>query len=264
MEYRLIHCDSLLKKITKKDILFNGTYCIDPYQNCEFGCLYCDSSFDKTIYVKKNAVETLENELQTVEKGVIIVGSVHDPYQKAEQKYEITKKILKTIKKYHFPCHILTKSTLVLRDISLLSSMNCMVTISILSLNENVYRIFEENVPPSKERLQTIKTLANHGIKTGAALIPILPYIVEWDLEHITKSVKNNKAHYLLHKHLELKGEQKQLFINVIQKHYPHLLSTYDKLYKDRFKPDKKYISEIDMKIQTFCRKYNISEKILQ
>ncbi|MCK5458581.1 MAG: hypothetical protein KAI20_01710, partial [Thermoplasmatales archaeon] len=116
MEYKLINCDSLLKRITRKDTLFNGKYCIDPYQNCEFGCLYCDSSFEKTIYVKNNSVEILENELQTVEKGVIIIGSVHDPYQRAEQTYEITKKILKTIKKYQFPCHILTKSTLILRD----------------------------------------------------------------------------------------------------------------------------------------------------
>ena len=83
MDYKLINCDSLLKKITRKDNLFNGKYCIDPYQNCEFGCLYCDSSYDKTIFVKENADDILNNELKKVKKGLIIIGSVHDPYQNA-------------------------------------------------------------------------------------------------------------------------------------------------------------------------------------
>ncbi len=263
MEYKLINCDSLLKRITRKDTLFNGKYCIDPYQNCEFGCLYCDSSFEKTIYVKNNSVEILENELQTVEKGVIIIGSVHDPYQRAEQTYEITKKILKTIKKYQFPCHILTKSTLILRDIDLLASINCMVTISIMSLDEKVSHIFEKNVSTPAERLQILKTLAKHEIKTGVALIPVLPHITEDEFEHITKEAKKNNANYLLHKHLELKGEQKLLFNDVIKEHYPNLLSTYNDIYKNRLRPDKKYISVVDTEIQRCCKKYNISDRIV-
>ena len=262
MEYKQIHCDSLIKKITKKDTLFNGNYCIDPYQNCEFGCLYCDSSFDKTIYIKKNAAEILKNELQSLEKGVIIVGSVHDPYQKAEQTYEITKNILKIIKKYDFPCHILTKSTLVLRDINLISSMQCTVTISISSLDEHITNIFEKNVPSPKKRLQTVKTLTEKNVKTGIALIPLLPYIVESELESIVKTTNNWNAQYILHKHLELKGEQKQLFKEILQEHYPHLLLKYKNLYKDRFKPDETHTSKIDKKIHTYCKKYNISEKI--
>ncbi|UCF13000.1 MAG: hypothetical protein JSW06_01770 [Thermoplasmatales archaeon] len=103
MDYRPIICNSLIKKITKPDMLFNGKYCTDPFQNCEYGCLYCDSSFDKTIYIKMNANEILEKELEQLERGVIIIGSVHDPYQKAEQKNEVTKKLLKTIYKQHFP-----------------------------------------------------------------------------------------------------------------------------------------------------------------
>ena len=54
MTYKLINCDSVIKIITKPDSLFHGNYCVDPYQNCEFGCQYCDSSFEKIVYVKKN------------------------------------------------------------------------------------------------------------------------------------------------------------------------------------------------------------------
>ena len=91
MQYKQIKVDFLLNKVTKKDNLFLGDYTIDPYQNCEFGCRYCDSSFDKTIYVKHNADKILEKELETVEKGRIIVGSVHDPYQKIDEDFHIAK-----------------------------------------------------------------------------------------------------------------------------------------------------------------------------
>ena len=60
VRYRQIRVDFALNKIVNKDKLFAGDYTIDPYQNCEFGCLYCDSSFDKTIFVKSNIVEILE------------------------------------------------------------------------------------------------------------------------------------------------------------------------------------------------------------
>ena len=263
MEYRPITCDSLIKRITKTDMLFNGNYCIDSYQNCEFGCLYCDSSFDKTIYVKTNATEILEKELEQLERGVIIIGSVHDPYQKAEEKYEVTKNLLKTIKKHHFPCHILTKSNLVLRDINILSDMQCFVTISITSLDKNVSQIFEENVPSPKERLQMVETLMEHRIKTGLALMPVLPFIVESELEDIVKAANSSNAQYLLHKHLELKGDQKRVFKDIIQNHYPHLLSKYDELYRDDLKPNEKYIAELDKRMHKLCKKYNIPERIL-
>lgn len=263
MGYKPIHCDSLLKRITKKDELFHGKYSIDPYQNCEFGCLYCDSAFDKTIYVKINAVKLLEKELELLEKGVIIVGSVHDPYQKTEEKYEITRNLLKTIKEYNFPCHILTKSLSVMRDLDLISSMSCMVTVSIISLDEKVSNLFEVNLPPSKERLQMVKTLSENGITAGVALIPILPYIVDNELEDIVKAAANSNAQYFLYKHLELKGDQTKIFKNMIQKHYSHLLSRYEELYKDNFEPGSNYISDVNEKLSKYCKEYNIPEKIL-
>jgi len=197
------------------------------------------------------------------ERGVIIIGSVHDPYQKAEEKCEVTKNLLKTIKKHHFPCHILTKSNLVLKDINLLSDMQCFVTISITSLDKNVSQIFEENVPSPKERVQMVETLMEHGIKTGLALMPVLPFIVESELEDVVKVANSSNAQYLLHKHLELKGDQKRVFKDIIQNHYPHLLSKYDELYRDDLKPNEKYIAKLDKRMHELCKKYNIPERIL-
>ena len=262
MEYKIINCDSIVNKIMKKDSLFQGNYCVDPYQNCEFGCHYCDSSLEKTIYVKANVIDVLKKELEHIKKGRIIIGSVHDSYQNMEKKYRLTRTILETLKEFDFPCHILTKSPLILRDIDLLSQIECMITISVSSLDDQVVHIFEPEAPSPVDRLKTVQNLRNQGIITGLALIPMLPYIVETELESIVKAARSVDAQYLLHKHLEMKGDQEQLFRNLIEAHYPHLLPKYDALYDNDFNPRKEYIQKLNSALSEYCKKYKISDRI--
>ena len=263
MEYKCARYDSLVNNITTKDRLFVGNYTVDPYQNCEFGCKYCDSAIDKTIYIKTNATQLLNKELATKEKGMIIVGSVHDPYQQAENSYKITRDLLKIIQDQGFSCHILTKSTLAIRDIDVLSNIrNCLVTISITTLNKSVANIFEKNVPSPKERLQTVKILSDHGIKTGIAIMPILPFIVEEELEGMVKSASNHNAQYVINKHLELKGDQKHLFMNTLEEYYPHLTEKYEQLYKNSYTPNDAYLTKIRNTINKWCSEYSIKNRI--
>ncbi len=236
-----------MKQITKEDSLFHGSYCIDPYQNCEFGCQYCDSSF---------------RELRTIERGRIIIGSVNDPYQHLEDKFQLTRTVLEILQDHHLPCHILTKSPLILRDLPLLTNLESIVTISLSSLNEQVIRIFEPDVPTPTARLQTLQTLRKNGIKAGLALIPMLPYIVEPELESIFQAASEANAQYLLHKHLELKGDQEQHFRNLIMTHYPHLLPNYDTLYENTFKPQDEYLEEIHVLLQKYSKKFDIPDTI--
>ena len=258
-----MQCSFLLNRITTKDKLFNGNYTLNPYQNCGFGCRYCDSTYDETIYIKTNAAQLLKKELETAEKGVIIVGSVIDPYQKAEESYNITRNLLEIIAQYDFPCHILTKSNLVLRDIDLLSKMSdCKVTISITTLDQTISDIFEKNVPLPLERLKTIEKLSELGINAGLAVIPILPFIAEDELESIVKSAKKHKAHYILHKHLELRGDQKNIFIEFLGTSYPNLVEKYETLYMGSYMPDDTYISKINSTIKKLCVKYKLKNRI--
>lgn len=263
MNYKFINVDFLINKITTKDKIFGGNYTIDPYHNCEFGCSYCDSSLEKTVYIKKNAPEIFEKELKNIKKGTIIVGSVHDPYQQIEKKELITRKILEIIKKYNFSCHILTKSDLVLRDADIISEIkDSSITVSISSLKNDVTKFFEKNVPSPETRLKTIKKLYDLEIKTGMAIIPILPFIVDNELENIIKNAKKHNARYSLHKNLELKGDQKNCFLTILKEFKPYLISKYENMYKDNYLPDKKYIDEIKIKIEKICKKYGIKNKI--
>jgi DNA repair photolyase len=90
----------------------------------------------------------------------------------------------------------------------------------------------------------------------------MLPYIVDNELESIVKAVQSVDAQYMLHKHLELKGDQERCFRNLIEAHYPHLLPQYDILYENDFNPPREYIEELNTALSAYCRKYKISTKI--
>ena len=262
MVYKLVSSSSLLTIITKEDSIFGGNYCIDPYQNCSFGCAYCDSAGESTIFVKHDAVSVLKKELSQVKKGVIIVGSVHDPYQPAEERYRLTKSLLEVIKSYDFPCHILTKSSLILRDSDLLAAMKSTVTVSLLSLSKEMSSIFEPNAPPPQERLTTVHRLREKGIVAGVALMPILPYITDDEIEETMQAIKESNACYCVSKHLELKGDQRRQFERLLATHFPHLIKRYKLLYGNRYTPSAHYLQHLQERIHQLSRSYHIPETI--
>jgi DNA repair photolyase len=137
-----------------------------------------------------------------------------------------------------------------------------LVTVSISSLNEEISMLFEKDVPLPEERLQTIQKLSESGIKAGLALMPILPFIAESEFESIIKSARNYNVQYVLHKHLELKGDQKTRYITIIQDHFPELIKKYDELYKDSYIPNTDYILDINKNIEQLCKKYKIKKRI--
>ena len=263
MKYKPINVDFLINEITKKDTLFNGNYTIDPYQNCEFGCLYCDSNQDNKIYIKRNAPETLDKELKELQKGRIIVGSVHDPYQRIEDVELITRSLLRIIKKHKFYCHVLTKSDLVLRDSDIISKMSrSMVSVSICSFNTNTSKFFEEDVPSPKKRLSIISRLKSQGVKSGLSIIPILPYITDKEIDHIIKNAIIHNADYIICKPLELKGNQKQFFLEKLEQFDSTLIKEYRNLYSNSILPNQNYIKELKSDIKEKCKEYEIRCKI--
>jgi DNA repair photolyase len=263
MRKKEIKVDSIIKKITKKDYLFKGDYTVDLYQNCNFGCIYCDSSYDGTVYVKINAVKILEKELENLSSGRIIIGSVNDSYQSYEKKYMITRKVLEIIKKYNFTCHILTKSDIILRDVDLLKKINnCIVTVSIISLKDQISNFFEKNVTTVKKRFEVVKLLNKNKICTGIAFIPFLPFITDTEIPSIFEQVKKYDIKYILYKHLELKGDQKQIFFEYIKKYNVEILPKYENLYKDSYQPTQNYIKKVDSIFSKNSKKYNVKINI--
>lgn len=178
------------KEICAKSILSKSKvadYTINPYTGCEHACTYCYARFMKKftghrepwgqfLDVKTNAPDLLAREIKRKKKGNVWMSGVCDPYQPAEEKYELTKQCLEILSTYNWPVTIQTKSPLVLRDIDLMKrGNNKKVGLSITTGDKKMREIFEPNTPSVKDRVETLKRLHSQGIETFVMIAPLLP-----------------------------------------------------------------------------------------
>ncbi len=260
MPVKEIECQSVLRRFTAPDIYFHGLYGIDVYQNCAFACRYCDSSFDSMIYICRNAVEILSEEIADLPRGRVIIGSVHDPYQSAEESFGLVRQVIDLLIRNGFIVHVLTKSPLVLRDVDLLrKSEQSLVTVSMMSLDAVINQRFEPLVPSAIDRLQALNTLVDAGVTAGVAIFPILPFLIEEGLPELVHKVKKFQGRYVVYKHLELKGALKNQYLQLIHEFYPELISKYENLYSEGFSPSNHYIQELALQMNTICRAEKIA-----
>jgi len=251
-----IHAKSIIRKRKKIDSWFISHYSMNLYRGCLHNCSYCDGrseryyvdgEFGHDISVKVNAIDILDRELNPKRKRVplkqsfvLLGGGVGDSYQPIDEKYQLSRKSLKIIQKYNFPVHIITKSTLIERDIDLIKQINkergAIVSISFSSIDNYFSKIFEPAVPSPDDRLKMLSNLKNQGIITGMFLMPVIPFITDTP-ELIDKAVQ--KAHelnfdYIIFSPMTLKkGKQFDHFINVLKKYFSDHLIEYNNIYSD-------------------------------
>lgn len=185
------------KTILTKSGIPGADYCVNPYVGCAHGCKYCYASFMKRftghseewgafVDAKVNAPDVLRKEVAKAGKGSVILSSVTDPYQPVEARYELTRKCLEVLLGSDCSVSILTKSPLVLRDLSLIRKFRDIeVGITITTDDENMRRAFEPNAPPVMARIQTLRRLCEMGIRTYAFVGPLLPMTPEILAERI-------------------------------------------------------------------------------
>lgn len=162
-------------------------YCINPYVGCAHGCRYCYATFMKRytghseewgtfVDIKVNAPEVLAKQVKRIRNGQVLLSSVTDPYQPIESKYGLTRQCLEILLRHSFSVDILTKSSLVLRDIDRIKEFEQIeVGLTITTDDDEVRKIFEPNVPPIAARLDTLKKLFDQGVRTYAFIGPVLP-----------------------------------------------------------------------------------------
>lgn len=291
----VIQVKSILNKHKKRDEWFLDDYSLSPYQACPFNCIYCyirgskyGRNMAKTFSIKINAPELLKKELlKRAEKnqyGIIYVAGT-EPYPKQELDFKMIRKLLEIILEYKFPIHIQTKSIFIERDFDILKKIDkeailpndlkkhlkrgVIISFSFSSLDENLRKILEPGAFPIKERLETMKKCAENGFLTGAAFIPVLPYISdsEEQLEEMIKTAKDYGANFILVGGLTLFGngptDCKTLYYKFLEKYYPELIPKYKSLYKIFFAPSKDYQKELEEKTKRLCEKYGVRNKII-
>jgi len=287
MPAKEIEAKSILRKHKRIDSWFISHYGMNLYRGCTHDCVYCDGraenyfvegDFGKDIIVKKNAIEILKKELDPTRRRIPLKrsfilpgGGVSDSYEPIDQKYKLTRKTLELLFEFGFPVHMLTKSTLIKRDIDILQKINkqnrAIVSFSFSTVDNKTSKIFEPHAAPPSERLETISFFKDQGFACGMFLMPVIPFITDTP-QMVEKSIREGvKAgvDFIIFGGMTLKeGRQKEYYMKTISEHFPHLQIEYENLYNnDKWgNPSNEYFETVNFTFQTFAKKYKISKRI--
>lgn len=228
----------IVNKVDSPDL--NMYYSLNPYQGCEHGCAYCYArnthqywgysaglDFESKIIIKKNAPELLEKRFQTGnwQPVPIAVSGNTDCYQPAERKFQITRKLLQVFLKYGHPLGMITKNSLILRDLDILQELAAKrlvrVMISVTSLDERLRRAMEPRTASAASRLKTIEELSRHNIPVGVMTAPIIPGLNNYEIPGIIAAVADAGALTAGYTVVRLNGAVKDLFYDWLYKTSP-------------------------------------------
>lgn len=228
-------------------------FTINAYRGCSHACVYCFArptheylglnlaeDFERRIVVKVNAVERLAAELRSANwKGDhIAMGTNTDPYQKAEAKYHLTRGIVEVLGSHANPFSILTKSTLVLRDLDVLlrasQRTEVRMAFSIGTLDREVWRLTEPGTPPPDKRVEAVRRLNDAGIPCSVLIAPVLPGLSDGDaqLTEVAQACAAAGATSISPIALHLRTGVREHYLGWLAHHRPDLAA----LYRDRFR----------------------------
>lgn len=235
----------IVNKVTSPDLGMG--YSLNPYQGCEHGCIYCYArntheywgfsaglDFESKIIVKKNAPALLEKFLlhPNWQPVPISVSGNTDCYQPQEKKLEITRGLLKIFAQYRHPLGMITKNSLILRDLDLLTDLakdNLVhVYISITTLDENLRRVMEPRTASAVKRLQTVEALSKAGIPVGIMNAPIIPGLNHHEIPSILKAAADHGALAAGMTVVRLNGSIGKIFEDWLRKNFP---DRFDKVW---------------------------------
>lgn len=263
---------------------------INPYMGCEHGCVYCYArpshsyldlspglDFETKIFYKSNAVEALLAEWNRpgYECKPITIGANTDPYQPAEKTLQLTRKLLELFLQHRHPVSLISKGTLMRRDLDILSELAelklCSVAISIPTADNALKRRLEPRVPAASQRFDLIEALSANSVPTSVLMAPVIPAVNDGEIEKIVSTAAARgavRASYVL---LRLPHELKSIFEEWLQGHMPdragHVMSLlrqagggkeYDNRFGIRQSGRGPYADMIRQRFEAACRKAGI------
>ncbi|WP_258104600.1 PA0069 family radical SAM protein [Marinoscillum sp. MHG1-6] len=229
---------NVISRNNSQDIWFE--YSINPYQGCEHGCVYCYArnshtywgfsaglDFESKIVVKKDVARQFERKISKSDWKVqpIMLSGNTDCYQPLERKYKLTRSLLEVALKYQHPIAIITKNSLILRDIDLLQELakNSLVSVclSITAMDEKLRSLLEPRTASYRRRLNTIEELSKNGIPVMVMNAPIIPGLNDHEMPLVIKSTAEAGARDIGYNVVRLNGQIGQLFEEWVRKAFP-------------------------------------------
>lgn len=250
LEFLHVNARKIINSVPGGGFPFN--YTINPYRGCSHACTYCfarptheylglgvGADFEQKIVVKINAVERLRAELAapTWRGERIAMGTNTDPYQAAEGKYHLTQGIIRVLSEAANPFSILTKSTLVLRDLDLLveaaKRTEVRLDLSIGTLDRDVWRSTEPGTPPPDRRMAAVRRLNEAGVPCGVLVAPILPGLSDREdqIREVIEASVAAGARSVSAVPLHLREGVKAHYIGWLSEAHPSLVARHERLF---------------------------------
>ncbi|WP_328535861.1 Rv2578c family radical SAM protein [Streptomyces sp. NBC_00344] len=252
---------------------------VNPYRGCSHACVYCFArrthsyldldtglGFDSQIVVKINAPELLRSKLGSRQwQGAhIAMGTNVDCYQRAEGRYQLMPGIITALRDRANPFSILTKGTLILRDLELLRQAaevtDVGVCVSVGFVDETLWRTVEPGTPSPGRRLDAVRTLTEAGIGCGVLMAPVIPFIGDHpdQLRATVRAIAAAGATSVTPLVLHLRPGAREWFMAWLGHHHPHLVRRYERLYAEGAYAPKWYQRRITGHVHQLAAEYGI------
>lgn len=279
---------SIISRNKSPDIPFSQS--INPYRGCEHGCIYCYArpshgylnlspglDFETRLFYKQDAAQLLEAELAapSYRCSPITIGANTDPYQPIEREYRVTRSIIEVLARHRHPFSIITKSSLIERDIDLLAPLArdnlVLALVSVTTLSGELKRTLEPRTASPAARLRAIAALASAGVPVSVMVAPVIPVLTDAELEKILAAAARAGARSAGYVVLRLPHEVKDLFREWLQAHEPlkaqHVMSRmqamrggrdYDSAWGVRQRGEGEYARLLEMRFKAACSRYGL------
>lgn len=255
---------------------------LNPYKGCVHSCRYCfarayharmdrdvGAGFDREIDVKINFVDVLRHELRRHPTGSVAIGTATDPYQPCEGRYRLTEGALAALCERPMPVSIITKSTLIVRDIELLSRLSgalggeLRVCFSIPTLDRDVWRHAEPGTPPPAQRMRALAMLRSAGIDAGVLCAPVLPGLTDStdSLDRVAAAAAAAGATFFGWRPLKIDPEIRDYYFTFIAQEFPMLSGTYATMYSAGAHAPRAYQDDLDARVELIKRRHGLHDR---
>jgi DNA repair photolyase len=222
--------------------------------------------FDSQIVVKVNAPELLRRQLgsRRWQGEHIAMGTNVDCYQRAEGRYRLMPGIIAALRDHANPFSILTKGTLILRDLDLLKQASEVtdvgISVSVGFTDSRLWRTVEPGTPAPERRLDAVRTLTDHGIDCGVLMAPVIPFLGDSpaQLRATVRAIAASGATSVTPLVLHLRPGAREWFMAWLEHHHPYLVRRYERLYAEGAYAPKWYQRRITRQVHELAQEYGI------